>query len=147
MSGWKRAQASRGGIVLAAAAVALVALLGGAVASASTTAVPKAMVGCWQHHVPLLTVGTPAGLWLMKITTGGKLAAYTPGTASCGGIPDFTANITVAGSRLTIGPIKICGTRGVYTWKATASTLTLHATADKGCPPRAALFTAVWKKK
>lgn len=70
-----------------------VPLLGG-VASASTRAVPKAMVGCWHRHAPALPVGTAAGVWLMKITSGGELLAFTPGTTSCGAEPDFTATIS-----------------------------------------------------
>ena len=122
-----------------------VALLGG-VASASSRAVPRTMAGCWHRHVPALPVGTPAGVWLMKITPAGKLAAYTPGTTSCGADVDFTATIAVAGSHLTIGSVPICATKGVYTWKAAARTLTLHAIADKGCSPRTLLFGGVWKR-
>ena len=122
-----------------------VACFGGA-ASASTSAVPKAMVGCWHRHVPALPVGTSAGVWLLKITRGGTLAAYTPGTTTCGASSDFTAHISVAGSHLTIGSVPLCATKGVYTWKAAAKTLTLAAAADKSCSPRTLLFTGVWKK-
>jgi hypothetical protein len=145
MSGWTRAQASRGGVVLAAATVALVVLLNGAMASASTTGVPKAMVGCWDRHAPALPVGTSAGVWLMKITSGGELLAYTPGTKSCSGEPDFTGTISVAGSHLTIGQLPVCGTKGAYTWKAAMKALTLKATTDS-CPSRKLLFTGAWKK-
>ena len=105
------------------------------------------MVGCWHRHVPALPVGVPAGVWLMKITPAGKLVTYTPGTQSCGVYSDFTATVSVAGSRLTIGSVPICATKGVYTWKAAASRLTLHATSDKGCSPRVLLFTGVWKQE
>lgn len=132
-------------VVVALAIPVVVAVLGGA-AFGSTSAVPRTMVGCWHRHVPALPVGTSAGVWLMKITPAGKLVAYTPGTTGCGAYADFTATVSVAGSRLTIGSVPICATKGVYTWKATASTLTLHATADKSCSPRALLFTGVWKK-
>ena len=104
------------------------------------------MVGCWHRDPPALSVGTPAGVWLIKITPAGKLAAYTPGTTSCGAYHDFTATISVAGSHLTIGSAPVCATKGVYTWKAAASTLTLHATADKSCSARTLVFTGVWKK-
>jgi len=118
-----------------------------AVASASPRVVPRAMVGCWDRHVPALPVGTSAGVWLVKITSAGKLAAYTPGTTTCGAFPDFTAHISVAGSRLTIGSVPVCAAKGVYAWKAGADTLTLQATADKSCSPRVLLFTGMWKKK
>lgn len=145
MSGWRRAQASREGLVLAAAAVASAVLMTGAVASASTTRVPKTIVGCWHRHAPALPVGTSAGVWLMKITSGGKLLAYPPGTTSCGPVPDFTGTISVAGSRLTIGPLPVCSTQGAYTWKAGAKALTLRATIDS-CPSRKLLFTGAWTK-
>jgi hypothetical protein len=82
----------------------------------------------------------------MKITSGGELLAFTPGTTSCGAEPDFTATISVLGGRLTIGPVPVCGRKGVYAWKAAARTLTLHATADKSCSARRLLSTGVWKK-
>jgi hypothetical protein len=145
MSGWRRARASRGVVVLAAAAFAPPVLLNGAVASAAATGVPKAMVGCWHRHAPALPVGTSAGVWLMKITSGGELLAYTPGTKSCGAEPDFTATISAAGSRLTIGQLPVCSTKGAYMWNATAKALTLQATTDS-CPSRKLLFAGAWKK-
>jgi hypothetical protein len=145
MRGRRQAQAVRGGVVLAVAVVALIALLMGAVASASTTALPKVMVGCWHRHAPALPVGTSAGVWLMKITSGGKLAAYTPGTTRCDAFPDFTGTISVVGSRLTIGQLPVCPTKGAYTWKALKGALTLKATKD-GCSSRKLLFTGLWTK-
>ena len=136
-----RAAAVAGALVSTVA----VAFFGGA-ASASTSVVPKAMVGCWHRHVPALPVGTTAGVWLIKITRGGKLAAYSPGTTTCGAIFDFTTNIVVAGSHLTVGSVPICAAKGNYTWKAAANTLTLAVTADKSCSSRALLFTGAWKK-
>ena len=117
------------------------------VASARTSAVPKTIVGCWHRHFPALPVGTPAGVWLMKITANGQLTAYTPGATACGAAGDFTATVSVAGNRLTIGAVPVCSAQGVYSWKAAAKTLTLKATADKLCTPRTLLFTGVWKKK
>ena len=143
MSGWRRAQASRRSVVLVAA-VALAVLLNVALASASTTRVPKAMVRCWHRHAPALPVGVSAGVWLMKITSAGELLAYVPGTKSCAAAPDFTGMISVTGSRLTIGQLPICGMKATYTWKAAATALTLKAITDE-CPDRKLLFTGVWK--
>jgi hypothetical protein len=138
---------ARGVVMGALAITAAVAPLGGAAtASASPRGVPQAMVGCWHRHVPAVPGLTPAGVWLVKITAAGKLAAYTPGTTRCGADRDFTAIISVSGSTLTIGAVPVCTPKGIYTWKTAASTLTLHATADKGCSPRRILFTGVWKK-
>jgi hypothetical protein len=145
MSGWRRARVSRGAVVQAAAVVALAVLLNSEVAAASATGVPKAMVGCWHRHAPALPVGTSAGTWLIQIRSGGRLLAFTPGTTSCGGAPDFMATISVAGSRLTIGQLPVCSTKGAYSWKAAAKALTLHATTDS-CASRKLLFTGVWKK-
>ena len=146
MSG-RRGRGAHGAVVVGALVVSgAVPLLDG-VAFASTKPVPRALVGCWHRHVPALPVGTSAGVWLMKITSGGKLAAYTPGTTSCGAASDFTATISVSGSRLTIGSVPVCSRKGLYTWKARANALTLRAVADKSCLPRTLLFTGVWKEK
>jgi hypothetical protein len=83
----------------------------------------------------------------MKITSGGKLVAYAPGITTCGAYYDFTATVSVAGGHLTIGSLPLCASRGVYTWRTAASTLTLRATADKKCSSRALLFSGVWRKK
>src|SRR5262249_42196504 len=85
-------------------------------AAASTIAVPKGLVGCWHGRVPALPVGTPAGVWRMKIRSGGELLAFAPGAKSCRAEPDFTATISVSGSRLTIGPVPVCSKKGVYAW-------------------------------
>ena len=143
MGGWRRHVARR--VVLAASAVAVIVVLHGAVASASTTGVPKAVVGCWHRHAPALPVGTSAGVWLMKITSGGELLAFTPGTKSCSAQPDFTGMISVVGSRLMIGQLPVCSTKGAYTWMAAVRALTLKATKDS-CPSRKLLFTGAWTK-
>jgi hypothetical protein len=142
----RRYVGARGVVVVGALAITAGVGLPGGAASGSTSVVPRTMVGCWHRRVPALPVGTPAGVWLIKITPAGKLVTYRPGTKSCGVYSDFTATVSVAGSRLTIGSVPICPTKGVYTWKAAASGLTLHATADKSCSSRVLLFTGVWKK-
>jgi hypothetical protein len=96
--------------------------------------------------VGALPVGTSAGVWLLRITPAGKLAAYTPGSTKCNAYSDFTAVDSVTGNALTIGVVPVCGTKGVYAWKATQKTLTLRATADGQCAPRKLLFTGVWKR-
>ena len=146
MGGWERAHAPRAVVIAGASAVAATVLLSGGLASASTSTVPHSMVGCWHRRVPALPVGTSAGVWLMKIRSGGELLAFRPGTKSCNAGPDFTATISVTGSHLTIGPVPLCSTKGVYTWKAAANSLALQATADKSCLPRRLLFTGVWRK-
>ena len=108
MSG-RRGRGAHGAVVVGALVVSgAVPLLDG-VAFASTRPLPtRALVGCWHRHVPRrCPVGTSAGVWLMKITSGGKLAAYTPRTTSCGAVSDFTATISVSGSRLTIGSVPV----------------------------------------
>ena len=144
MGGRRRVRAL-GAVVIAALAVASAAQLAGGAAIASTTAVPKAMVGCWHRHVPGVPGLTGPGVWLMRIKSG-ELLAYTPGTRKCAGQPDFTATVAAAGSHLTIGSVPVCRTKGLYTWRASANRLTLQAKADKSCAPRRLLFSGVWKK-
>jgi hypothetical protein len=116
-------------------------------ASASSNAVPQSIVGCWKRHVPALPVGTSAGVWLVQITRAGRLNAYPPGTTNCGGSADFASTVTVAGSRFTIGKVPVCVLPGAYSWKATATTLTLHTTSDPSCSPRRILFSGVWTRR
>jgi hypothetical protein len=119
----------------------------GVAASGKAGTVPQALVGCWHRHVGALPVGTSAGVWLIGITRAGKLAAYAPGSPKCDASSDFTATVAVAGKHLTVGPVPVCATKGVYTWKASRNTLTLQATAEKSCALRALLFAGVWKRK
>ena len=133
-------------VVVGALVIAVALPLAGGVASASRTAVPRAMVGCWHRHAPALSVGTPAGVWLLKIESAGELLAFAPGAKSCAGEPDFTALISVSGTHLTIGSVPVCAAKGIYTWKRQGTALTLRTTADKSCSPRRLLFTGVWRK-
>jgi len=133
--------------VLATLLIAAAVGLAGAAAASTTGTVPAAIVGCWSRHVGALPVGTGPGVWLVKITKAGRLAAYTPGSTKCDADSDFTATVSVAGSHLTIGPVPVCGTKGLYSWKASGNTLTLQAVAEKSCAPRRLLFTGVWRKK
>ena len=50
-------------VVAGALAIAATVLLGGGMASASTRALPKAMVGCWHRHAAALPVETSAGVF------------------------------------------------------------------------------------
>jgi hypothetical protein len=102
------------------------------------------MLGCWHRHAPPLPVGTSAGVWLIQIRSS-EVLAFTPGTKSCSAQPDFTGTISAMGSRLTIGPLPVCPTKGVYTWTTAAKSLTLKASSDT-CAARKLLFTGVWKK-
>jgi hypothetical protein len=133
-------------VVGALITLAVVPLFRGA-ASASSSAVPQPMLGCWHRNFNGFPgARMPAGVWRLKITPGGRLAAYTPGTSRCGASPRFTWPIHVAGNHLTIGIWPICQTFGLYTWKAAANTLTLQATTIETCSPRRRLFAGVWKK-
>jgi hypothetical protein len=112
-----------------------------------STAVPKAMVGCWARHVPALPVGSAAGTWLIRIRSSGAFAAYTPGSAKCDAHWDFTSHVSVAGGRMTIGHVPICAANGTYTAKATAKTLALRSVSDPSCSPRATLLNGTWRRK
>ncbi len=79
----------------------------------------------------------------ITITRSGQLEVYTPGGTS----PNFTADLTFAGTRVTIGEVPICATKGRYAWSASGRTLRLRVLADKACPARVALFGGVWTRK
>jgi hypothetical protein len=145
MGGSRRARVSRAVAVAGACAVAAILLPGGGPASASTKGVPHALLGCWHRRAPALPAGTPAGVWLIKISRAGQLFALRPGTTGCSADPDFTAAISVSGSHLVIGPVPgWSAATGVYLWKATANSLTLHAKTDPSVA-RKLLFSGVWK--
>jgi hypothetical protein len=129
------------------AVVAIVPVAGGVAAVTKSDAVPHQLVGCWHRHVGALPVGTPAGVWLIQITRAGKLYAFTPGMTSCTGVGDFSASVSVAANRLTIGHVPVCANEGVYSWKASGKLLALRAASDPACPPRLGLFVGVWKRK
>ena len=144
--GGRRRRSGQRALVAGALVIVVAAALLGREASASTAAVPPGMVGCWHRHVPAVPGVMGAGIWLLKIRSSGELLAFTPGTTSCGSEPDFTATVSVTGSRLTIGSVPVCTPKGVYSWKVEGKALTLRARADKSCAPRRVLFTGVWTK-
>jgi hypothetical protein len=113
----------------------------------SKLAVPHSVVGCWSKHVPALSVGTSAGVWLIRIKSNGAFAAYTPGSRKCDSYSDFTSHVSINSGRLTIGHVPICASNGVYALKASPKSFTLHTVADKACPARAALLAGIWKRK
>jgi hypothetical protein len=108
--------------------------------------VPPQLVGCWKRHVGALPVGTSAGVWEIEIGKGGRLDAYTPGSRCSAAAGDFSATVSAAGARFTIGAVPVCATKGVYTWKVSGNSLTLRTLADKACAARVGLFAGVWKK-
>ena len=74
----------------------------------------------------------PAGTWLIGITRAGRLAAYTPGSKHCDAYCGLHARtISVTGSRLTIGKVPICPTKGTYSWKS--GVRLADAASDSGC--------------
>jgi hypothetical protein len=75
----------------------------------------------------------------------GKLSAFPPGTTSCSDQADFVGTFSVLGSHATIGPLPVCATNGVYTWRIRGRSLALKASSD-ACASRKLLFTGVWKK-
>jgi hypothetical protein len=129
------------------AVVAIVPVAGGVAAVTTSDSVPQQLVGCWHRHVGALPVGTPPGVWLIQITRSGKLYAFTPGMTSCTGVGDFSASVSVAAHRLTIGHVPVCANKGVYSWRVSGKLLTLGAVSDHACPSRLRLFVGVWKRK
>ena len=86
----------------------------------------------------------PVGVWRFDVDAKGEVGVFYPRTDEV----DFRTEFVVAGNRLTIESIPICpGTRGRYTWRATARDLTLTVVDDAGCAPRAALFGGTWRRR
>jgi hypothetical protein len=94
-------------------------------------------------HFPL----EPAGRVGDQDHTGRKARRVHARHNGCNACSDFTATVSVTKNVLTTGRVPICGTKGVYTRKASAKTLTLQTKADKNCPARAILMTGVLRKK
>ena len=109
--------------------------------------VPRSLVGCWARHVAALPVGTPAGVWLIRIQANGAFAAYPPGSTKCAAASDFTSSVSVSAGRLTIGRVPICTSKGVYAVKPTGSAFVLRTVSDASCPARAHLLAGTWKRK
>jgi hypothetical protein len=112
-----------------------------------SSGVPRSLVGCWGRHVPALPVGTPPGVWLIRIQANGAFAAYTPGSTKCDAAPDFTSSVSVSAGRLKIGHVPICASRGVYTVKPAGTAFVLKTVSDASCPVRARLLAGTWKRK
>ena len=130
--------------------VAIVAATGAALGLAQPnrpSAVPRSLVGCWSRHVPALSVGTSAGVWLVRIGSNGAFAAYTPGSTNCDTAWDFRSRVSVASGRLTIGHVPICASNGMYTLKAAHDSFTLRPVSDKACAARVGLLAGTWKRK
>jgi hypothetical protein len=129
-----------------------VPVTGGIAASREASAVPAKLVGCWRRNVTAAdftragTGGIPTGVWSIRIKSGGRLDTYMPGS-NCGGVVDFTTNLSVTAGRLTLGSVPVCASKGAYRWKVAGGLLTLRAVADQNCPPRLGLFNGVWKRK
>jgi len=127
-------------------AAAVVPEAGGVAAVTKSAGVPRQLARCWHRHVGALPVGTPAGVWSIQITRAGKLHAFTPGMTSCTASGDFSASVSVAADRLTIGHVPVCANKGVYSWKVSGKALTLRAVSEHACPDRLGLLVGVWKR-
>jgi hypothetical protein len=147
--------ALRRSVVALAIAVSVLAPSGVA-RTQEATSVPKQIVGGWSRDVTTtnykqhgVAPGYPVGAWTMLVLNTGVVYVYTgrgypPHCNAC--VADFSTSLTVVGPRLTIAPIPVCSTPGLYGWKTTGRVLTLTLIADKHCGPRAALFTGAWKR-
>ena len=87
--------------------------------------------------------GYPTGTWRFDVARNGDVDVYLPRTDTV----DFSTQFATAGQQLTIERIPVCsGETGRYTWRASASELTLTVTDDHDCVPRAALFGGTWHR-
>jgi hypothetical protein len=142
--------------VVALAIAVSVLVVSGVAEGQEATSVPKNIVGGWSRNVTAtnykqygVAPGYAVGAWTILVTKNGSVYVYVgrgypPNCNAC--VADFTTRLTVAGPRLTVAPIPVCSTPGVYGWKTTERSLTLTQIADKHCGPREALFTGVWKR-
>jgi hypothetical protein len=88
--------------------------------------------------------GFPLGTWRMVVDRAGAVSVYLPGTDTV----DFTTQFAVKGQRLTIDSVPVCpGTKGRYTWRASAKALTMTVVDDQACTARAALFGGTWTRR
>jgi hypothetical protein len=142
--------------VVAFAIAVFVLALSGVARTQEATSLPKEIVGGWSRNVTAtnyqqhgVAPGYPVGAWTMLVLNTGDVYFYTgrgypPHCNAC--VADFSTRVTVVGPRLTVAPIPVCSTPGVYGWKTTGRALTLTLVADKHCGPRAALLSGVWKR-
>jgi hypothetical protein len=141
---------------VALAIAVVVPVSSGAAGTQQATSVPKNIVGGWSRNVTAanwkqygVSPGYAVGAWTILVLKTGVVdvfggRGYPPRCNAC--TADFTTRLTVAGPRLTIAPIPVCSTPGVYRWKKTQRSLPLTLIADTHCGPREALFTGVWKR-
>src|SRR4051795_2482862 len=88
--------------------------------------------------------GFPVGTWRMVVDRAGAVSVYLPGTDAV----DFTTQFAVKGPRVTIDSVPVCpGTKGRYTWRAAAKTMTMTIVDDQDCGARSALFGGTWTRR
>ncbi len=124
----------------ALAALAVLAAMAASAGAATRAgdALPPRLVGHWTRDVTAADQR-----WSITIKRGGGVDVFPPGGTS----PVATIPFSLAGRRLTIGPVPVCpDTRGVYSWKLAGGLLTLKTVADKQCPHRVAVFSGRWRR-
>jgi hypothetical protein len=118
-------------------------------AAPATTASAGEVRGAWTRTMTARDwrgagSGFPVGTWRMVVDRAGAVSVYLPGIDTV----DFTTQFAVTGRRLTIDSVPVCpGTKGRYTWRASAKALTMTVVEDQACTARAALFGGTWTRR
>ncbi len=153
---WRKAAWRRWAVLVTVAMVVPVA--SGIAAATRASAVPAKLVGVWSRNVTQANwnkygqgrAGFPVGVWSIVIKKNGDVEFYVPGSYVTGCkacVPDVVTDFTIRATSLTVGPVPVCSTKGIYSWKVSGRLLTLRAIADKKCGAREALLSGLWKRK
>lgn len=110
-----------------------------ATATPSPAPVPAALRGRWRRVVR--SAGVPEGAWRIEVGRKGSTDVYIPRTQKV----DFTMQLGTDGRRLTLGPVPLCQSTGMYTWRASGQHLRL-AVANDPCSVRAGVFEGTWTR-
>jgi hypothetical protein len=108
---------------------------------------PRPLRGTWKRHITAedwhrAHEEFSPGTWRLKIEQRGRVKVYTPGAHYV----DFSAQLGVNRSALTVGTIPLCATVGSYRWRVSSERLTIATLEDASCGPRAALFAGTWRR-
>jgi hypothetical protein len=120
-----------------------------ATSATSTASLPARMRGSWTRTMrprdwKPAGSGYPLGTWRLDVPRDGAADVYLPRTDTV----DFSPQVAVAEKELTIEDIPVCpGKVTRYSWRATASELTLTVVDDDDCTQGATLFGGTWHRR
>ena len=109
----------------------VVALFGGASASAAPGVVPHALVGTWKS--------TTAAFYSITIKSNGRVT-FKRGTQR------MYETVSWTPTRATFGPAGACSGKGTYRWKVVGSRLTFRVITDR-CIIRSGFLRDTWTRR